>query len=276
VNREEQLEWEARWSRPAAAAAAVGVALPILATVYQNSQIAAPARGRDTAVVGMRVVDQNHDVLLVGGALQAIAVALVGAVLAYLYRVVKYRRPELPSAALILGVLGPILYGLAAFVLLNLDRFDNADAFFASGPQTEARADDLIVERSGFTLGLGIAGTLAMAFGLISISLAAMRAGITSRFLGIIGVILGALFVIGQVVPVFAPLVIQFFWLGAMIVLFLDRWPGGRGPAWAAGEAIPWPSAMDQAKAREAAQGGEVPESEAPSAPKPSRKKRKR
>jgi hypothetical protein len=34
---------------------------------------------------------------------------------------------------------------------------------------------------------------------------------------------------------------VQIFWLGAMGVLFMNRWPGGRGPAWETGEAEPWP-----------------------------------
>jgi len=33
-----------------------------------------------------------------------------------------------------------------------------------------------------------------------------------------------------------------FFWLFALAALFLDRWPGGRGPAWASGEAEAWPT----------------------------------
>jgi hypothetical protein len=40
--------------------------------------------------------------------------------------------------------------------------------------------------------------------------------------------------------------VIQAFWLGAVGLLFLGRWPGGRGPAWETGEAEPWPSAAQR------------------------------
>ena len=35
------------------------------------------------------------------------------------------------------------------------------------------------------------------------------------------------------------PLIVQLFWLVAIGVLFLGRWPGGRGPAWETGEADP-------------------------------------
>ena len=87
---------------------------------------------------------------------------------------------------------------------------------------------------------VGAGGTLAMALSLVLVSLNAMRAGLLSRFMGIIGILTGALLVL----PLLAPLpVVQLFWLGALGALFLGRWPGGRGPAWDSGEAEPWPSA---------------------------------
>src|SRR3954462_473184 len=71
----------------------------------------------------------------------------------------------------------------------------------------------------------------------------AMRAGLLSRFMGILGVIVGAL----TAIPILggAP-VVQLFWLVALGILFLDRWPQGRGPAWEAVEEIPWPTAQDR------------------------------
>ena len=44
------------------------------------------------------------------------------------------------------------------------------------------------------------------------------------------------------------PVIIQAFWLGALGLLFLGNWPGGRGPAWETGEADPWPSAAAAAR----------------------------
>jgi hypothetical protein len=40
--------------------------------------------------------------------------------------------------------------------------------------------------------------------------------------------------------------VVQLFWLVALGILFLDRWPQGRGPAWDAVEEIPWPTAQER------------------------------
>ncbi|MDQ3648195.1 MAG: DUF4386 family protein [Actinomycetota bacterium] len=272
MSREEQIEWEARWGRPAAAAAVGGILLPIVAGIFQGSSLESRPRGNKT-VEFMRLLDRQQGVFLTTAVIQALGLLLVAGVLAYLFRVVKYRRPELPSAALVLGLLGPVLLAVAG-ILDVLERLDNADEFLRSGVQNEKRADDLLVDRTGFTLGVGLAGTLALSFALIAMSLAAMRAGVVGRFLGFIGVILGALYLIGQVISAFAPLVIQFFWLGAMAALFLDRWPGGRGPAWASGEPEPWPSQMELAREREATQQQQA-EPEAPSAPRPRRKKRR-
>jgi hypothetical protein len=70
-----------------------------------------------------------------------------------------------------------------------------------------------------------------------------MRAGLLSRFMGVLGVILGALFVL----PLIASPIIQLFWLIALGALFMNIWPGGgRGPAWETGEAVPWPAAHER------------------------------
>src|SRR5262249_51161832 len=36
------------------------------------------------------------------------------------------------------------------------------------------------------------------------------------------------------------------FWLVAMGILLMGRWPNGEPPAWAAGEARPWPSQAER------------------------------
>ena len=81
--------------------------------------------------------------------------------------------------------------------------------------------------------------------GWVVICLNAMRIGLLTRFMGVLGVICGALIVL----PILSPLpIVQTFWLGAMAVLLAKRWPSGVPPAWTSGEATPWPS---QAEARE-------------------------
>ena len=68
----------------------------------------------------------------------------------------------------------------------------------------------------------------------------AQRVGLLPRWMGILGVFTGVL--------IFLPIggaqlqVVPAFWLVMMGVLFMGRWSKGDPPAWAAGEARPWPT----------------------------------
>jgi hypothetical protein len=105
--------------------------------------------------------------------------------------------------------------------------------------------------------GIAQAGALAIGFALILISQAALKAGLTSRFLGFIGIAVGAFYGLGALFTAlglggqFSPVVLEVFWLGALALIFVDRWPNGRGPAWETGEARPWPTAQAQREAYE-------------------------
>ena len=122
-----------------------------------------------------------------------------------------------------------------------------------AAPHTVDRADD--IGNSSVLVAaqlIGIPGTqaigissLALGMGWVVICLNAMRIGLLTRFMGVLGVICGALIVL----PILSPLpIVQTFWLGAMAVLLAGRWPNGVPPAWTTGEAVPWPS---QARVRE-------------------------
>ena len=88
-------------------------------------------------------------------------------------------------------------------------------------------------------LFVGLLGPVLLAFLFVMMPLRARRVGLLSPFMSILGILAGILLVL----PVLPPVILQAFWLGAVGALFLDRWPGGRGPAWETGEAQPWPSA---------------------------------
>jgi hypothetical protein len=96
---------------------------------------------------------------------------------------------------------------------------------------------------SALFTGLSVASTFAIAVAFVLICLNAMRAGLLSRFMGSLGMIIGALYVFQFIIP---PGIVQLFWLPALGLMFLNRWPQGRGPAWDAGEAVPWPSAQQR------------------------------
>ena len=63
------------------------------------------------------------------------------------------------------------------------------------------------------------------------ISLNAMRIGLLTRFLGVLGMIVGALLVLQLPVA----MIVLAFWLVMLAVLFLGKWPQ-QPPAWTSGE----------------------------------------
>ena len=93
-----------------------------------------------------------------------------------------------------------------------------------------------------------------------------MRAGLLTRFMGALGIVVGVL----QVVQVGSSLpLVQTFWLGGLALLFAGRRPGGDPPAWRTGRAEPWPSGAQLAEQRRAAAEAEAEDggAAAPAAP---------
>jgi hypothetical protein len=275
-----QLQWERRNGRLAAAACFASAAFLVANTILVQAVVLQDRPDGDRGI--LLAIDEYSGAFLASAFVQALNYIGLGVVLWYLFRVTRYRRPELPAWFIWLVYLGPVMFALAS-VLSAIDRIDIADQF-ASGGVTEGRrgeqrAEDLLDDRGPVPVALGAAGTLAVAFGLVLVSLNAMRAGVLSRFLGIIGIIVGALYVI----PIFGgPLIVQIFWLGALGAVFLGYWPGGRGEAWETGTAVHWPSAAERRReALAAAAAAEAerepgPEPEAPEQPVPSKRRRKR
>lgn len=239
MSAQEQLAWEAKWAKPAAAAAFGSALLLVAGTIVR--QAVALEGNPDNEREFLIAVDGHAGAFLASSALQALSfLALIG-LFAYLGRAVLARKPELPRILIWLGVLGPLLLALAG-VLSDLNRLDIADTFLSSGAETVKRAENLIDDdRSVLATSLGSAGTLAVAVAFVLFNVNAMRVGLLTRFMGIVGAIVGVLYVI----PLLAgPLVVQLIWSIALGVLFLGHWPGGRGPAWSTGEAIEWPSGL--------------------------------
>lgn len=83
---------------------------------------------------------------------------------------------------------------------------------------------------AGLETGLGLAGLLGFTVSVVYVALWSMRTGLLSRFWGSLGLALGAVFVFFTLFTL-----VWFIYIG----LLLAGWvPGGRPPAWAAGEAV--------------------------------------
>ncbi|HWH44084.1 MAG TPA: hypothetical protein VNT32_05100, partial [Thermoleophilaceae bacterium] len=195
----------------------------------------------------LRLLDEDAAPAIISGFVQGLGLLLLAVPLVYLFRAVRLRRERIPMVGLVLAVIAPVGYAIVAaarqFALVSAAG-DFVGGSAVPGETAADRAEDVIRDSAvsvigGISLGLG----LALGFAVILISMNAMRAGLTSRFLGVIGIIVGALYIL----PVAGgPQIVQLFWLGALGLLLLDRWPGGRGPAWETGQAEPWPTAADQ------------------------------
>ncbi len=270
---EAQLEWEKRAGKLAGASAVLAALLALAALPLRAGLVS--GRELDEQLLSIQGDEVRYLAAQVIDALSAIV--LLGVVI-YLYRCTKARRPELVSAAWVLGVVGSVAYAASRIgsALVFIDLSDEFASLRVPERVAEERAEDLARDSSAEVFSfIGLGGVLALGFSLLLLSLNAMRAGLVSRFMGILGIVLAVLFVLGGGPPP----VLYAFWLAALGALFLNRWPGGRGPAWETGEAIPWPSAADAARRAEQAApaSGEDRPDEAPEpvARKRSRKKRR-
>ena len=272
MGKQEQLQWERKWAPLAAGAAFVAALLPIASTIWASSLLGSiPATNSED--IFLRRVHENSSGYVAAGIVTSIGTLALAAVLVYLYQAVKARRPQIPRIALILAILAPLVAGGAGvarqaviantandFVqhpppppkvtpveqnkLNSLRGKDYADELekLASKP-----ARDKLKSGSVTTVAyIGLIANLLLGVAFVLVAMHAMRSGLLSRFMGILGVIVGAL----TAIPILggAP-VVQLFWLIAMGILFLNRWPQGRGPAWDAVEEIPWPTAQQRREA---------------------------
>jgi hypothetical protein len=133
----------------------------------------------------------------------------------------------------------------------------SASDFASSSDQSTAAAHEAL--RGGVVVaasGVGFFGSLSLAAAFVLIALGAMRVGLLTRFLGVLGAIVGALILLGPLSgsPTF---IVQAFWLAMVGVLLLGRWPGAGVPAaWTDGEARPWPTQQEIREAKDRARGG--------------------
>jgi hypothetical protein len=294
VSDQDQLQWEARFGRPAAVAA-FGAGVLLLAGTFVLQSIFKDRKDVRALPDFLLSVNDKPSSLVVSSVLLALSALCLIGVFYYLFRATIHRLPQFPRWFLYLILIGPVFYA-ASQVLGAIDRVDVAQTFadktshvgdFCPAIQGKAGdecANDLLRhEVNAVGVGLSLAGSVATAFLFVMLPLRARRAGLMSQFMGILGVIAGALLVL-KLMPL-VPEIIQAFWLGAVGALYLGSWPGGRGPAWETGQADPWPSAAERRGLVPAGGGGasgngagatvEPPEPE-PTPQRPSSRKRRR
>ena len=249
MEHQEQVSWEARVGRIVAIAAFASAVLLIGSLIYSSSTL---NQHTNDTVDGLYLLHAHKGEVFVTTLLQGLSTALLAAPLWFLYKVTRYRRQELPPLARYLALLAPPAAAILSIIRqIQVAKIsDKVVTHLSANPlpphdANQYAKDQLAQGTVQLVGGLALAAGLGLAFAFIMISLNAMRSGVLSKFMGIIGIIVGVLFVIPLLgtVPI-----VEVFWVAALGMLFLGRWPqGGRGPAWESGEAIPWPTAQDRA-----------------------------
>ena len=273
--------WESRWAVPVAIATVLAIVL-IIASRFVNE-----ASGDGTAEL-LRSVDEHSGSVTLAGVLQAIAFVLLAFPIAYLFRAASARSDRVRAQLIGLVIAAPIFLGISAGLAVVAQQ-EAADSFLAGdakstltpaeakdecrddlkdegakdfadeyepakGETPAAACEDRKIEDdeasnarteaslAGVVTGFGIAGALGFVVSLFYTCLWAMRTGLLSRFWGSLGMALGVATLLGL-------LPFLLIWLVYIALLVVGVLPGGRPPAWEAGEAIPWPTPGEKAAA---------------------------
>lgn len=198
----------------------------------------------------------------------------IGVTLSFLARCARARRPQTPRFAAPAAVTGGVVAGLGVIVVYFAQKGFHND-ILAGNRTVDAVRNRPAGEGVGYTIEL--LGIFLFALGSIITNLNAMRAGLLTRTMGILGMFAGGAIVLFGPSQPLLPL-----WTAFLAPLFLGRWIGGQPPAWKTGQAEPWPSSQELRQERMRAQGKlkepdpEPVEARAGARPHPSSKKRKR
>jgi hypothetical protein len=279
---------EQRWAVPVGLASIVAVILLIASRPLNVSG--------DGEADFLREAHAHGGSVLLSGLMQALAFLLLVLPLVYLFRAVQVRsdrvRPQLiglvVAAPLFLAASSAVAIGITSEAADNFvggdvkpeltvaeareecveERQDDGvdflkDEYDPAQGETPQRAcesrklEDDAASRATrdaslapLATGLGLAGAFGFVVALLYTGLWAMRTGLLSRFWGSVGMVAGIAFLLG---PLFLVALVWFVYFG---LLCLGLVPGGRPPAWEAGEAIPWPTPGEKAAEELEPEGG--------------------
>jgi len=309
-SKAESLEWESRWAMPVALATLVAVGM-LVASVFAGGAVS----GDGEAEV-LRSTHEHSSAVTATSLLQALGFALFALPLYYLFRAAQARSERVRRQFVGLILVAPLFLAVSSG-LSAAARDEAASNFVAGDAKptlTRAEAkDECVNERddlgaedfatefepgAGETAlaacedrqieddaainarseastaaavsGFGIAGALGLAVALFYVGLWSMRTGLLGRFWASLGMALGVAIVFGLF-----PLALIWF---LYIALLIGGWiPGGRPPAWEAGEAVPWPTPGEKAAEElEPAEGEDAPSAGGPGSEGERRKRKQR
>lgn len=307
MSPQETRETESRWALPVAMATFAAVALLIVSKPVEN------VSGTENPEI-LRSVHEHAGSVTTAGLMQALALVLLIFPLVYLFRAVRARSERVRPQLIGLMVAAPLFLALSAGISIGArhdaasqfvageakstlsqkeaheectsqqkeegnkafgEEFEPAKgetplAACERQEKEDDEASNAIGEASlaGIATGFGLAGSLGFVVALFYSCLWAMRTGLLSRFWGSLGMAAGIAFLLGPLA--FVTLV----WLVFFAFLVLGLVPGGKPPAWKAGEAVPWPTPGEKAAAELEPVEGEEPAEQGDPEEKRKRKQR--
>ncbi|HTZ86591.1 MAG TPA: hypothetical protein VMB05_07970 [Solirubrobacteraceae bacterium] len=211
--------------------------------------VASPATSPRASEV--KFISHHAGPLIAGSLLAAVAIAVLTLVLLLLVEATRFRRPETWGPARMLIVAGGSSLAVISVAHQIVTAIETHN--FAVGHDFSNTAVDNALTKGAANLAidyLDLVAGLSLAVGMIVVMINAMRVGLLTRWMGVVGIISGIL--------IFLPIggatleVVPAFWIVAMGILYIGKWPNGQPPAWESGEARPWPS---RAQMREQAGG---------------------
>jgi hypothetical protein len=279
---------ESRWAIPAGVASILAVVLLIASRPVSVSG--------DGQAEFLREANAHSGQIVLSDLMQALAYLLLALPLVYLFRAAAARSDRVRPQLIGLVVAAPLFLALSSGLSIGVtdegaDNFlaGKADPSLTPAEAREECSEEREDEGGGFLVdeydpgkgesplracedrkleddeakeaigesslvpiatGLGLAGIFGLVVSLLYIGLWSMRTGLLSRFWGSLAMVAGIAFLLGPLVFV---AMVFFVYLG---LLALGLVPGGRPPAWEAGEAIPWPTPGERAAAEMEPEGG--------------------
>lgn len=250
-SRQEALAWEERWATPVALATLAAIGLIIAAIVVASQGIG----GNSGQAELLRNVDAHQGAQLISSILQALGIGLLAAPLYYLFRAALARSEAMRGQLVGVVIAAPLFLAVLA-ILTGISNLHAGSDFVAHEvPRLMAKGVHLGSDRANdvasdaisdaplrpLAVGFELGGRIGFVVAMFYTALHAMRTGLLTRFWGSLGMALGA---ISFILPQYS-----FFWFIYLGLLIAGWVPGGRPPAWAAGEAIPWPTPGEKAAA---------------------------
>jgi hypothetical protein len=266
----QQVAWETeRRTRLAVPAFAGGVLYLLSGIITQSTLNGAPTvgilQGLKPALEGVanpatsprapevKFISHHAGPLIAGSVLAALAIGVLTLVLLLLVEATRFRRPETWGPARMLVLAGGASLAVISVAHQIVAAIETHKFAIGHDHSNHAVDDALTKGAANLTIDyLSLVAGLSLAVGMIVTMVNAMRVGLITRWMGVVGIISGIL--------IFLPIggatleVVPSFWIVAMGILYIGKWPNGQPPAWESGEARPWPS---RAQMREQAGTGE-------------------